>query len=53
MSDVTITICPSLYDYAKSCVPRKGLVTLIENSIFEEVRFARPVFPVKRADSFF
>jgi glycosyltransferase involved in cell wall biosynthesis len=36
-ADVTITICPSLYSYACQIVGSNQLVTLIENSIFEEV----------------
>ena len=40
-SDSTITICPSLYQYALSIVDDKSKVCLIENSIFDEVRVAR------------
>ena len=37
-ADATITICPSLYNYASQIVGDKKKVFLIENSIFEEVR---------------
>jgi glycosyltransferase involved in cell wall biosynthesis len=36
-AEVTITICPSLYSYACQVVGSNQLVTLIENSIFEDV----------------
>ena len=36
-ADATITICPSLYDYARQIVGDHEKVFLIENSIFEEV----------------
>ncbi len=39
-SDATITICPSLYDYAVTIVGKKERVFLIENSIFDEVQLA-------------
>ena len=37
-SDATITICPSLYDYACSVIDDTNKVCLIENSIFDEVK---------------
>lgn len=40
-SDATITICPSLYDYACSISDDSSRVCLIENSIFDEVNLAR------------
>jgi glycosyltransferase involved in cell wall biosynthesis len=40
-SDATITICPSLYDYAKSIVQDDERVFLIENSIFDDIRLAQ------------
>jgi glycosyltransferase involved in cell wall biosynthesis len=39
-SDATITICPSLYDYARSISSDPGKVCLIENSIFDEVQLS-------------
>lgn len=39
-SDATITICPSLYNYAVGIVGQKERVFLIENSIFDEVQLA-------------
>ncbi|NJR57497.1 MAG: glycosyltransferase [Cyanobacteria bacterium CRU_2_1] len=41
-SDATITICPSLYHYACQLVDDQSRVLLIENSIFDEVRIAKP-----------
>ncbi len=37
VADATITICPSLYNYASQIVGDREKVFLIENSIFEEV----------------
>lgn len=42
-SDATITICPSLYEYASQVVDDKSKVCLIENSIFDEVKVAKSV----------
>lgn len=39
-SDATITICPSLYEYARSVIDDEDKVCLIENSIFDEVKLA-------------
>ena len=39
-SDATITICPSLYNYACEIVADKERVCLIENSIFDEVNLS-------------
>ena len=50
VAEVTITICPSLYNYARSIAPPQRFVTLIENSIFEEIRFARSQVLEKRFD---
>lgn len=41
-AEVTITICPSLDNYAQRLANPKSLVMLIENSIFEGVRLTRP-----------
>lgn len=38
-SDAIITICPSLYNYAKQNVENKKLVVLIENSICDKIKF--------------
>ncbi|NET04043.1 MAG: glycosyltransferase family 4 protein [Symploca sp. SIO2B6] len=38
-ADATITICPSLYNYAHRIVDDTKKVFLIENSIFDEVTF--------------
>lgn len=38
-AEATITICPSLYNYAKKIVGDRKLVVLIENSICDEVKF--------------
>ena len=51
VAEVTITVCPSLYHYARSIAPPQRFVTLIENSIFEDIRFVRPVIPERRFDS--
>jgi glycosyltransferase involved in cell wall biosynthesis len=40
-SDATITICPSLYEYARGVVDDTNKVCLIENSIFDEVKLAK------------
>ncbi|MGB5714235.1 MAG: glycosyltransferase, partial [Waterburya sp.] len=53
VADVTITICPSLYNYARSLAPPQSFVTLIENSIFDEVNFAQPVLSGRKLDNFF
>lgn len=50
-SEVTITICPSLYHYARSLVAAQGFVSLIENSIFENIRFSQPVEQKSQFDS--
>ena len=52
VAEVTITICPSLYNYARKIAPPQRFVTLIENSIFEEIRFARSQVLEKRFDRF-
>jgi glycosyltransferase involved in cell wall biosynthesis len=39
-SDTVITICPALYDYAITLTHDTDKVLLIENSIFDPVRFA-------------
>jgi hypothetical protein len=51
ISDVTITICPSLYDYASRIVGDRNKVLLIENSIFDEVKLSEraPQFRKKAA----
>ena len=49
-AEVTITICPSLYNYARKIAPSKRFVTLIENSIFEDVRFKRSQVLEKKLD---
>jgi glycosyltransferase involved in cell wall biosynthesis len=41
-ADATITICPSLYDYALGVVGDPRKVCLIENSVLDEVRLAAP-----------
>lgn len=51
VAEVTITICPSLYNYARSIAPPQRFVTLIENSIFEDIRFTRSVVQEKRFDN--
>ena len=38
-AEATITICPSLYNYAKTIVRDRNLLVLIENSIFDPVKF--------------
>ena len=38
-AEATITVCPSLYNYAKKIVGDSKLVVLIENSIFDPVKF--------------
>lgn len=38
-AEATITICPSLYDYAKKIVGDSRMLILIENSIFDPVKF--------------
>lgn len=45
VADATITICPSLYNYACQIVGDARKVFLIENSIFDEVRVSTD--PVK------
>lgn len=40
-ADATITICPSLYDYARSIVDDESKVCLIENSIFDDVQIRK------------
>lgn len=50
VAEVTITICPSLYNYARNIAPPQRFVTLIENSIFEDIRFTRPVMQERRFD---
>lgn len=40
-ADATITICPSLYNYALSIVDDKSKVCLIENSIFDDVQIRK------------
>lgn len=40
-AEVTITICPSLDNYAQRLANSQSLVMLIENSIFEGVRLSR------------
>ena len=52
VAEVTITICPSLYNYARNIAPPQRFVTLIENSIFEDIRFARPQVQEKRFHRF-
>lgn len=46
-SDATITICPSLYNYACQLVDDQDKVLLIENSIFDEVKLS-PAMPHSR-----
>ncbi len=43
IAEVTITICPSLENYAHRLASPSSFVTLIENSIFEDIRFSKPV----------
>lgn len=43
-AEVTITICPSLENYAQRLASPRSLVTLIENSIFEDIRFSKSAF---------
>ena len=50
VAEVTITICPSLYNYARNIAPSQRFVTLIENSIFEDIRFRRSQPLEKRFD---
>lgn len=50
VADVTITICPSLYQYAQGLADPKCFVTLIENSIFEKIRFCEPVVGERGVD---
>lgn len=40
-ADATITICPSLYNYALSIVDDESKVCLIENSIFDDVQIRK------------
>lgn len=39
-SEGVITICPALRDYARTLTPDHGKIVLIENSLFDPVRFA-------------
>lgn len=41
-SDTVITICPALYDHGVALTPDTYKVLLIENSIFDPVRFTAP-----------
>ena len=49
-SDAVITICPALRDYARSMTSRDDKVLLIENSLFDPVRFSVSGEPVHEAE---
>ncbi len=52
-SDATITICPSLYNYACQLVDDQNKVLLIENSVFDEVNIVKPMPRRHRRRKFF
>jgi glycosyltransferase involved in cell wall biosynthesis len=47
-AEAIITICPSLYHYAKRIISSNQLVILIENSVVEEVKISNQPQPHKR-----
>ena len=48
VAEVTITICPSLDNYAQRLANPRSLVMLIENSIFERVQLTLPQYEDKQ-----
>jgi glycosyltransferase involved in cell wall biosynthesis len=50
-ADVVITICPALRDYAMTLTPEAGKIVLVENSLFDPIKFAVPDNPGPQAST--